>query len=247
VMSSSPNHYGFCCAGSQCVQRNRHVTLLMICSICGNAIHQSCGNNSGDSSLICFSCLGIDCAWGPEEVAYLKIANDLAVEFCIEESSDGANFQPASFPSNDDIQFKSPSVAGISGDLASDFCLEESSDGVHFQPASFPSNHNVQLKSSSVAGISGDLASEFCLEESSDVVNFQSASFPSNRDMSCAMQHPDQVVHSTDEAPPTLNSSNFGGTEVLCLSKFSVGAVPDASVHGRSGISVQGHSSSGRG
>jgi hypothetical protein len=46
------------------------------------------------------------------------------------------------------------------------------------------------------------------------------------------MQHPDQAVHSKDEAPPTLNSSNFGGTEVLRLNDFSVGAVPDASVHG---------------
>jgi hypothetical protein len=73
--------------------------------------------------------------------------------------------------------------------------------------ASFPSNNDVQLKLSSVAGISGDLE----------------ASFSSYHDVSCAMQHPDQVVHSKDEAPPTLNSSNFGGTEVLCLSEFSVG------------------------
>jgi hypothetical protein len=146
------------------------VTLLMICSICGDAMHQSCGNTSGDSSFICFSCLGIDCAQSPEEVAYLKIANDLAEEFCIE----------ALFPSNDDVQLKSLSVAGIPGDLEADFCLEESSD----------------------------------------VVNFQLASFPFNHDPSCAMQHPDQVVHSTDEAPPTLNSSNFGGTEVLCLANL---------------------------
>jgi hypothetical protein len=190
-MSTSPNHYGFCCAGSQCIQRNCHVTLLMICSICGNAMHQSCGNTSGDSSLICFSCLGIDCARSPEEVAYLKIANDLAEEFCIEESSDGVNFRTALFPSTDDFQLKSSSVAGISGDLE--------------------------------------------------------ASFSSNHDVSCAMQHPDQVIHSKDEAPPTLNSSNFGGTEGLHLSEFSVGAVPDASVHGRSGNSVRGRSISGRG
>jgi hypothetical protein len=89
----------------------------MICSICGNAMHQSCGNTSGDCSLLCFSCLGIDYAWSPEEVAYLKIANDLAEELCIEESSDGVNFRTALFPSNDDVQLKSSSVAGISGDL----------------------------------------------------------------------------------------------------------------------------------
>jgi len=83
MMSRSPNHYGLCCAGSQCVQSNRNVTLLMICSICGNAMHQSCGNTSGDSSLICFSCLDIDYAQSPEELAYLKISNDLASEFCI--------------------------------------------------------------------------------------------------------------------------------------------------------------------
>jgi len=97
--------------------------------------------------------------------------------------------------------------------------------------ASFPSNNDVQLKLSSVAGISGDLE----------------ASFSSYHDVSCAMQHPDQVVHSKDEAPPTLNSSNFGGTEVLRLSEFRVGAVPDASVHGRLGSSVRGRSSSCRG
>jgi len=103
----------------------------------------------------------------------------------------------------------------IANDLAEEFCIEESSDGVNFRTALFPSNDDVQLKSSSVAGISGDLE----------------ASFSSNHNVSCAMQHPDQAVHSKDEAPPTLNSSNFGGMKVLCLSEFSVGAVPDASVH----------------
>ncbi len=61
------------------------------------------------------------------------------------------------------------------------------------------------------------------------------------------MQHPEQVVHPTVEAPPALNSSNLEGSEVLCLGEFSVGALPDASVHGRSGISVRGCSSSGTG
>ena len=48
-------------------------------------------------------------------MAYLKIANDLAEEFCIEESSDGVNFSSALFPSNDDVRLTSSSVAGISG------------------------------------------------------------------------------------------------------------------------------------
>jgi hypothetical protein len=161
-MSRSPNHYGLCCAGSQCVQSNYYVTLLMICSICGSAMHQSCGNTTCDSSLICFSCLGIDCAQSPEEVASLKIANDLLSEFCIEESSNGVNFQPASFPSND----------------------------------------NVQLKSSSVAGISGSSPCSFGLE----------MIFTTTDEVACAMQHPEQVVHPTVEAPPTLNSSNLEGS-----------------------------------
>jgi len=61
------------------------------------------------------------------------------------------------------------------------------------------------------------------------------------------MQHPEQVVHPTVEAPPALNSSNLEGSKVLCLGEFSVGALPDASIHGRSGISVRGCSSSGTG
>ena len=61
------------------------------------------------------------------------------------------------------------------------------------------------------------------------------------------MQHPEQVVHSNDESPLTMNNNNFGGTEVLHLSEFSVGAVPDASVQGRSGSRSRGRSSSGRG
>ncbi len=90
IMSNAINHYGLCCAGSHCVQTNQ----VVICSICGNAMHESCGVSSGDNSLICFLCHSDNVAVGLEEVFNVN----LAAEFSI-ESSDGVNFQPALFPS----------------------------------------------------------------------------------------------------------------------------------------------------
>jgi hypothetical protein len=93
IMSNAIKHYGLCCAGSHCVQTNQAVTLLLICSICGNVMHESCGVTSGDNSLICFPCHGDNVAVGLEEVFNVN----LAAEFSIEESSDGVTFNQHHF------------------------------------------------------------------------------------------------------------------------------------------------------
>jgi hypothetical protein len=122
-MSNAIKHYGLCCAGSHCVQTNQVVTLLLICSICANAMHESCGVTSGDHCSICFPCHGDNVAVALEDVCNVS----LAAEFSIEESSDRVNFQPASFPSSNELWLSSFNSTGEGAALQSAPQLENNS------------------------------------------------------------------------------------------------------------------------
>jgi hypothetical protein len=76
-----------------------------------------------DNSLICFPCFDDNVAVDLEEVCNVNLVGEL----CIEESSDGVNFQPASFPSHNNLWLSSFDGTGKAAALQSAPQLETNS------------------------------------------------------------------------------------------------------------------------